>query len=183
MKKDNKKGKDITGRKINFLTAIENTGEKRVVNTRYNSYVWKWQCVCGNIIEATVSEVTSKNLQSCGCMNLAQKKKQIINARNNVKWYENTNVGRLGMTAKGKLQKNNKTGVNGVEIRYMDGKKKYVARIGIKKKDVHIGYFDTLEKAVKARQLAEKKYHNTIVNEYESLSKIRKAIKDEVENG
>lgn len=44
-------------------------------------------------------------------------------------------------------------------------------KIGIKKKVIHIGTFDTLEKAVEARLEAEKKYHQPYIDKYSTNKK------------
>ena len=38
------------------------------------------------------------------------------------------------------------------------------ARIGVKGEDIHLGYFDTKEKAIKAKVKAEEKYKTTKVS-------------------
>ena len=182
-KKPYKKGKDITGKKINHLTALENTGKLEIVdnNTGYSSYVWKWKCECGKKIEAPLSRVLDGHPTSCGCISKKIKRQQFKHAISFVKWYGDTNIDRLRMTTRCKVQKNNKTGINGINIKYMNNKKYFLVRIGIKKKNIHVGYFKTLEEAIKARELAEIKYHDPIINEYESIQEIRKKIKKEVE--
>ena len=52
---------------------------------------------------------------------------------------------------------NNKLGIKGVEI-YKYNKNKFVARIMVNNKNIHLGIFNTIEKAKKAREEAEKKY-------------------------
>jgi len=54
-------------------------------------------------------------------------------------------------------QKNNKSGYKGV---YQDKKtKRWKAYIRTKGKDIHLGYFETPEKAYEAYSIASKKYH------------------------
>lgn len=55
-------------------------------------------------------------------------------------------------------QKNNKTGYPG--IIYINNK--YRARINYNHNSIHLGYFDTLSQAIKARKEAEKKYFPAI---------------------
>lgn len=58
-------------------------------------------------------------------------------------------------------------GVTGVYHRKTkSGMDRYIVKIGIKKKVIHIGTFDTLEKAVEARLEAEKKYHQPYIDKY-----------------
>jgi len=49
------------------------------------------------------------------------------------------------------LQKNNTSGVSGV--RFYKAKRKYHARIKVCQHDIHLGYFDTFEQAVQARNV------------------------------
>lgn len=183
MKKD-RSSVGWVGYKYKYLKAIENTGKKVVVDkkTGGKSYVWKWQCVCGKVFEAPWSDIKRK-MQSCGCKNLEAKRKVGKKAvKNIIKKYKKTNIVKITSVMSGKfLQKNNSTGVNGVGKRYVDGKLFYYARIGFMKKSISLGYFTTLEKAKKARKLAETKYYEPLINEYKTVKEIKKAIKDEVE--
>lgn len=43
---------------------------------------------------------------------------------------------------------------------------KYRVRINIDKKTVHVGYFDNVEDAIKARKKAEEKYFKPILDKY-----------------
>ena len=54
------------------------------------------------------------------------------------------------------VRKNNSSGVNGV--RWHKGAEKWVAFIVVDRKSLHLGSFDTIEEAAKARQEANKKY-------------------------
>lgn len=57
------KPKDITGQRFGKLIAIERTGRKQ-----HGTYFWKCKCDCGNFTEATVSNLLSGNVKSCGCL-------------------------------------------------------------------------------------------------------------------
>ena len=169
-----RKPKDIIGRRVNYLTAIKCVGKIG------HSYLWEWRCDCGKIITVTLHEMNSKKLQSCGCKSTEIKKKQIKGARSNIIRYDNTAINKLKRTSRGILNKNNKTGINGVRITHIRGKKYYRASIGIKSKDIFIGLFKTLDEARRARELAENKYHDPIIQEYQSMKKIRGDIKKEL---
>lgn len=54
---------DITGQKFGRLTAL-----RYVYTDKWGCAVWECQCECGNIIQATVSELRAKRVQSCGCL-------------------------------------------------------------------------------------------------------------------
>lgn len=62
-------------------------------------------------------------------------------------------------------------GVTGVYHRKTkSGMDRYIVKIGIKKKVIHIGTFDTLEKAVEARLEAEKNIINLISTNIEQIN-------------
>lgn len=54
--------KDLTGKKINMLTAIRPVGKK------YKKTVWLCKCDCGNFIEVVGTSLSSGNTKSCGCL-------------------------------------------------------------------------------------------------------------------
>ncbi len=54
--------KDWSGQKLNKLSFIENTGQKR--GTRF---LWKLECDCGNTVITTPNQVVSGRRTSCGC--------------------------------------------------------------------------------------------------------------------
>lgn len=58
--------KNISGQRFGKLTAIKKLDEKFDWS---DSCVWLCKCDCGNEIKVTVSSLTSKNTQSCGCQN------------------------------------------------------------------------------------------------------------------
>lgn len=67
------KRQDITGKRFGRLVAIEIT--QRVCGT---SRIWKCQCDCGNITEASVSCLNSKHTTSCGCYRKEQLLKSVV---------------------------------------------------------------------------------------------------------
>jgi hypothetical protein len=151
------KPKDITGKKNGMLTAVRLTGEKKD-----GLYVWIWKCgYCGREIKYTYHEVYHNNKTSCGCQ------KRDISSR--IDFFDHTNIDRIKST---KLSKNNKSGITGV--RYDEKTKKWIAVIGFKKKNYHLGTFKTKEVAVAARRNAEAVFFQTAINEFEKYIKTRK---------
>ena len=59
----NKPRLDITGKKLNKLTALECTGRK----CSNGDYLWLFQCDCGNTTEVSVGNFNGGHTQSCGC--------------------------------------------------------------------------------------------------------------------
>jgi len=58
--------KDISGQKFGMLTVIKYIGHK---NDKRHSLLWKCKCECGNKCYASVSDLTSGKITSCGCKN------------------------------------------------------------------------------------------------------------------
>ena len=70
---------------------------------------------------------------------------------NNCQWITSAENNSIG---KKRMNKNNKTGYNGVQKR----RNKFIAQIGVDNKNIALGSFDTLEEAVESRIEAEIKY-------------------------
>lgn len=51
------------GKRYGRLVGIENTGEK----DNNGSWIWKWQCDCGNIHTQGCGNIVYRNFGSCGC--------------------------------------------------------------------------------------------------------------------
>lgn len=58
------KASNLIGQVFNYLTVIEKTDKRK-----NGSIVWNCQCKCGNIKEATSSDLNAGRVQSCGCYN------------------------------------------------------------------------------------------------------------------
>ena len=56
-------GKDLTGLRFGYLTAIRPTD-----NRRHSYVVWECRCDCGNTVYVRSSSLTSENTKSCGCL-------------------------------------------------------------------------------------------------------------------
>lgn len=57
------KPEDYIGKKYNHLTVIRQTDKKKG-----SSYLWEFQCDCGNTYYNIMSLVKNNNTKSCGCM-------------------------------------------------------------------------------------------------------------------
>lgn len=140
--------KDLKGKKFGDLEPIEIVG-------KYNrKMVWRCKCDCGNFTNVTVDRLSNGMTKSCGCLrDKTGKNVQKHNKENLVK------DGVFTPLLKSKVRSDNKTGYKGVTIIRNKSKTRYKAGIAIKGKQIHLGYFDKLEDAVKAREKAEEKYH------------------------
>ena len=161
-----KNGKDITGKKYNYLTAVKPTGKKKKWHGR-NSYVWIWKCICGKKIELPVCIARQK--QTCGCL-INDKRVNITNKQIKTKFgiYKGTNISKLkSKTATLKSS----TGIRGV---YLGKYGNFVVYITVSGKTRYIGSFIDLEKARKARLKAEKIYFKPVIEKYEANYNIQK---------
>lgn len=139
---------DYIGKRFNHLTLIKNLNKL----DKYNSKLALFKCDCGNTKELVFTQVLNGDVTSCSCENKGKKSNLTLESVRNkkIEFYKN------------KTQKNNKTGCTGIS--YINGK--YRVRIQINHKSKHIGYFDNLQDAIKARKNAEEKYFNPILEKY-----------------
>lgn len=136
---------DYINKKFNNLTLIRNLNKI----DKNNSKLALFKCDCGNVKELVFTQVLNGNVKSCGCMQgkLSDESKEkqrdrILNFHKSSKF------------------KNNRTGHSGVS----KVKDKYRVRICIHNKSIHLGYFENLEDAIKARKDAEIKYFDKELN-------------------
>lgn len=150
--------KDITGNRFGRLTAMMPTGRKNGTNV-----FWLCQCDCGKQTEASSDNLRSGSVTSCGCYTkeLAErnlKKGQESFIENELK----DQTALCSLTAK--TPSNNTSGRKGV---YFDGKRgKWVAQIVFQRKCYNLGRYNKFEDAVKAREKAEEKLFEPVLNKY-----------------
>lgn len=153
---------DLTGKKFGRLLVKE--FHSRIDKKDYYEYYWNCICDCGNEIVVRHQNLTSKRrgTQSCGCLQIDTSEEKI--KRINDKYHkEGTDLSLIT----NKMIKSNTSGVKGVS--WFSPKGKWRATINFRRKAVHLGYFDNLEDAAKARKEAEEKYFNPILEEYGRL--------------
>ncbi|GEL12593.1 hypothetical protein FC15_GL000879 [Lapidilactobacillus concavus DSM 17758] len=142
------KSKDLTGQQFGHLTVIG-----RVAN-RNGRPMWLCQCDCGKQKEIAGKHLLNGHTISCG---------HIKRDRNNsiAPGYEANKVDGIAvflLDDKRKIRTDNTTGVTGVKrVRYRNGSIHYAAAITIAGKRYHIGTYDTIEQAAKARKEAADK--------------------------
>lgn len=66
------KQRDLTNQKFGKLTAIKVVGQ-----TKQGMNIWECKCDCGNTHTVTTSDLTSRHIKSCGCINLIDKAKDL----------------------------------------------------------------------------------------------------------
>ena len=145
---------DLTGKTFNHLKV---TGYS---HSSGHKAFWNCLCDCGKTTVVRGDYLKNGNTVSCGCI-----AEQTLNAgRTELKkaFVDGTNVRQISPDRK--LNSNNKTGVKGVC--WSSQKQKYRAQITLKGKVYHLGFYDKLEDAAKARKQAEEKMFGSFVAEH-----------------
>lgn len=136
--------KDFVGKRFNKLEVIGYAGK------RAGMHRWLCKCDCGNETVVGQTLLQSGKTKSCGCL-----QETII--LDNLQLYEGTSVTLLESASKGKLLITNKSGHRGV-FRTPNGK--WCAQITFKRKTYHLGTFNDIEDAVKARKHGEEMHED-----------------------
>lgn len=142
------KRKDLTGNVYGDLTVIRYSRNDPV----NRSPMWLCKCTCGceKVIHGYALE--HGHYKSCGCKRAEKRdagvKKHI--AKDSVN-------GTRKSALKAKLHKGNTSGHKGVA--WIKQRNKWRAYIGYRGKQITLGHFDNKDDAIKARKLAEEKYH------------------------
>lgn len=160
--KDVKNYEDLSGKKFGRLTVIKLDHKAK----KKNGFIWLCKCECGNTVLVEGNRLKYGNTKSCGCYRVEKSKQAIENIReDSYKQIQKERIdGTFVRSLKQKKSRNNTTGYKGVS-KTRNGK--YRAYINIKRKQIYLGQFDTIEKAVEARKLGEEKYFKPIINKYE----------------
>lgn len=148
---------DLIGRNFNRLTVIE-----EVASSEKDSR-WLCQCECGNLVEVRGNAIKNATTKSCGC--LARETAKIVAKKNNIetlghRGYDSKRVdGIATFLINEKVQKNNKTGYNGVKAYNLaDGSVRYMAYLTVGKKRYAKKGFKTAEEAHQYRLALVDKY-------------------------
>ena len=141
--------KDYTGVRRGDLTGVRPTGRTVLYYGRERE-VWEWRCTCGNIVERPACQVYPQGISCCPECGRKRRgnlcRKSIMGSRvegttMTPKQFENFREGKVNAL--------NKSGVRGVS--WAKHAKKWTARGYQNGKAIHLGYFDSLEDAAKAR--------------------------------
>lgn len=142
------KRKDLTGNVYGELTVLgysHNDPETR-------SPLWLCHCSCGVEKAIHAYALEHGHYKSCGCKH-AEKRDAGMH-----KHLERDSVdGTRKSALKAKLHSGNKSGHKGVM--WMESRKKWKAYIGVRGKQITLGYHDDIDDAVAARKAGEEKYH------------------------
>ena len=141
---------DLTGQRIGRLTVL---GRSERLGSRGKRTVplWECRCDCGAIVYKATDTLTNPALSMCAdCAAKYAAEKMRAGAG----YVNGTQISRL----KGdQPNATNASGVRGVCLDRHSGK--WRARLRFRGETVHLGYYDRLEDAVKARRQAEEDYY------------------------
>lgn len=139
--------KDLTGKRFGRLIALKEAKERKDKRV-----VWRCLCECGNHVNVKRVYLTTGQTKSCGCLKKEQNK---VNFRDkyNEQYIKGVNTSLL----KSKMRNDNKSGVKGVSQHGATGK--WDAYIGVNGVQINLGRYKNKEEAIKARKLAEEKFH------------------------
>lgn len=145
---------DLTGQTFGELVALHKAGNDPITR----SPLWRCLCSCGVEKEIPSYALLAGHYRSCGCKHAA---KRDAGLRKHIQ--RDSVNGTRKSALKSKLHKHNTSGVKGV--RYVQSRAKWQAYIGVKGKNINLGYYDKLEDAVTARKTAEDKYHKPYIEQ------------------
>ena len=153
---------DLTGAQFGEWTVLS----RAPLDRQYRNGVrtgWLCRCSCGTERVIVARMLVHGTSRSCGCVTAKKAKSRV-----------DDDIGRYNGTVISKLKSDkptraSKTGVRGVYWSERD--QRYIAKIMIKRKDIYLGRFRTLEDAAKARAEAEEKYYAPVIEEFEEQDK------------
>jgi len=148
---------DITGQRFGYLEVLRPTRKRSG-----GSVIWECRCRCGKIAHRSVSSLkTNGGKQSCGCM------WSEIAKENNKKAFHHIDGTRIESIRNQPMLQNNKSGIRGVH--FDTHALKWRAVIYFKSRQIHLGLFEDIEDAAKARKTAEELYYMPVIEEFEAL--------------
>ena len=157
---------DLTGRRFGRLTVIRRV--EGYPTPRGLRDGWLCKCDCGNEVVVSTGDLTRGRTRSCGCLRRETTSK---NHARTLGHYKGTAITKIRPDRA--ANRDNELGVKG--IHWHEKKQKYRAMIYFRGKSKHLGYFDTLGEAVKAREEAEEELYKPLIEEYERKNAIEKS--------
>jgi len=142
---------DITGKKINSLTALYPLKERGP----QGYVIWHCRCDCGREVDLSYNTLVYTNQRSCGC----QKKEHDQKLKTFLTHVAGTSV---DMLKSKKIPKDNTTGYKGVYL----VRGKYIAKIVFQKKQYLLGTYENIEDAANARREAEEVLFDGVAEHY-----------------
>ena len=142
---------DITGKKVNRLTVLYPLKSR----SQRGAIMWRCKCDCGNEVDVSYNELMYSAIRSCGC----QKKEHDAKLGTFLTHIDGTS---LDMIKSKKIPSDNTSGAKGVYF----SRGKWMAKIVFQQKQYHLGQYDNVEEAIRARQDAETLLFDGVVAHY-----------------
>jgi len=138
---------------------------------------FNWLCDCGNEKVIRLPDVLSGNTRSCSCLEIENRDRinrdfvenEIWNHENALLFHERDRIEKgtkITTLRRNRTNKNNKSGIRGVC--WDKSRNKWSVEIMIKGKKIHLGRFERMDNAIKARRAAEAKYFKPILDKYDT---------------
>lgn len=143
----------LVGKKYGRLTILSRDG-------RLPGNVW-CLCDCGNTVSKKLGNVVRGITKSCGCLRKEQMRETAAEA-NKIDRVFHTNFSLIEKSREDTKSKSGRIGV----YQQNNG---WVAKICINGDRKYLGYYDDIEKAIEAREIAEKEFFEPLIeakNEY-----------------
>lgn len=152
-----------------FIEINDTFGLLKVIGTEGKDAIC--ECECGTIKKIRKGSLTKRKAptKSCGCLRhkaLVDAGRMTIekNSKQQIETNKKYNTNFQVITSQ-KPPRNNKSGMKGV--RFRPDRKKWEVYLNIHGKRLHLGCYDTYDKAVAVRQEAEKEYYKPLINKLE----------------
>jgi len=145
---------NITNQTFGYLTALRPTNKRTS-----GAVMWECKCKCGNLTYRSVGNLkTGNENQSCGCL-LSSISKQASQKKLNL--VDGTCIEKISNQT---LLTTNTSGIRGVH--WDRNANKWRAIIYFRGKQIHLGLFNDIEDAAKARKAAEDLYFKPVIERY-----------------
>ena len=149
---------NLVGKEFGYLKVVGRSSRPGYVVCR---------CKCGNFKDIRATSLTKRKqpTRSCGCLQKefaseVSSKTLVKNAEKQV--YDNRRFNTNFGSIKCERPKNNTSGRKGVS--WNKGHGKWQAYIGVHGKSIKLGYFDSIDDAIKVREEAEKEYFEPLLS-------------------
>ena len=139
---------DLTGRRFGMLEVVRLSDRQ----DDEGRLLWECKCDCGETVYLRGYALLHGHYKSCRC---ARDNKRDAGALRHIE--ADTVDGTRISALKAKIHADNKSGHKGVI--WLESRGKWRAYIGVKGKQITLGYYVRIEDAIAARQAAEDKYH------------------------
>ena len=146
------KRKDLTNQRFGRLTAIRHTDK-----LKHGKVGWECLCDCGNTHYANTRHLIAGNVRSCGCLANETRLNNLAKIDRDKDRVKGTRISMLNA----KTPSSNTSGVKGVS--WNKNAKKWQSYIYFEGKKYHLGLYDDVTSAEKARKEAEEKFFGPLL--------------------